>query len=159
MSVPESPTVRIVLQRVSSATVRVDGVGVGSIGRGVCLLVGVADSDGEAEVVAAAEKIEGLRVFSDEEGKMNLSLTEVGGEVLVVSQFTLLADLRKGRRPSFSSAATPDLARPLIESLADRLRGRGITVAEGVFGAGMQVELVNEGPVTLVLEIEQGKVR
>ncbi|MGH8946702.1 MAG: D-aminoacyl-tRNA deacylase [Acidimicrobiia bacterium] len=150
---------RIVLQRVSSATVRVEGSAVGSIGRGLCLLIGVADADGEAEIEAAAEKIAGLRVFADGEGRMNLPLREVGGEVLAVSQFTLLADVRKGRRPSFTSAASPDRAQPLIESLVEELRGRGITVAEGVFGASMEVELVNEGPVTLVLDIEEGTVR
>jgi D-tyrosyl-tRNA(Tyr) deacylase len=151
--------VRIVLQRVSSATVRVDGSAVGSIGRGLCLLIGVADADGEAEIEAAAEKIAGLRVFADEEGRMNLPLREVDGEVLAVSQFTLLADVRKGRRPSFTSAASPERARPLIEALVEGLRGRGINVAEGVFGASMEVELVNEGPVTLVLDIEDGTVR
>ena len=151
--------VRIVLQRVSSATVRVDGSAVGSIGRGLCLLIGVAGTDGEAEIEAAAEKIAGLRVFADEEGRMNLPLREVDGEVLAVSQFTLLADVRKGRRPSFTSAASPERAQPLIEALVEGLRGRGINVAEGVFGASMEVELVNEGPVTLVLDIEDGTVR
>lgn len=158
-SVPQSASVRIVLQRVSSATVRVDGLTVASIGRGFCLLVGVAATDGEADVEAAAEKIAGLRVFADDAGKMNRPLEEVGGEVLAVSQFTLLGDLRRGRRPSFTSAAPPDRAQPLIESLAGALRKRGIIVAEGVFGASMEVELVNDGPVTLVLEIEDGKMR
>lgn len=159
MWLPESPIVRIVLQRVSSASVRVDGSTVASIGPGFCLLVGIAGDDGDPEVDAAVEKIFGLRVFADTEGKMNLSLREVGGEVLVVSQFTLLAEVGKGRRPSFSAAATPERAEPLVERLAERLRGRGITVAEGVFGARMEVELVNEGPVTLVLEVKDGAAR
>lgn len=159
MWVPQSSFVRIVLQRVSSASVRVGGSAVASIGPGFCLLVGVADHDGEAEVDAAVEKISGLRVFADPEGKMNLSLGDVGGEVMVVSQFTLLAEVGRGRRPSFTAAAPPAKAEPLIERMADGLRGRGITVAEGVFGARMEVELVNDGPVTLVLEVVEGAVR
>jgi D-tyrosyl-tRNA(Tyr) deacylase len=150
---------RIVLQRVSSASVRVDGSEVASIGPGVCLLAGIARGDGTPEVEAAAEKIAGLRVFPDSYGKMNLSLADVAGAVLLVSQFTLVGVVRKGRRPSFSGAAAPEVARGVLESLAEALRDRGVSVAQGVFGARMEVELVNDGPVTLVLEIEEGAVR
>jgi D-tyrosyl-tRNA(Tyr) deacylase len=159
MCLPESATVRIVCQRVSSASVRVEDRQVAAIGPGFCLLVGIARDDGELEVDAAVDKISGLRVFSDVEGKMNRSLREVGGEVLVVSQFTLLAAVGKGRRPSFTAAAPPDEAEPLVRRLAQGLRERGLTVAEGVFGARMEVALINEGPVTLILEVEGGAVR
>lgn len=158
-SLPESAIVRIVLQRVSSASVRVEGNEVASIGPGLCLLAGVARGDGDPEVEAAAEKIAGLRVFPDADGRMNVSLHDIGGAVLLVSQFTLVGEVRKGKRPSFSAAAAPEAARDLLESLAEALGERGLSVAQGVFGAQMELELVNEGPVTLVLEIEGGVVR
>jgi len=145
--------VRVVLQRVREASVTVGGKVVGRIGRGHLLLVGITDEDGEEEVGWMAEKVVGLRVFNDEAGKMNLGLTEVGGDLLVVSQFTLYGDTRKGRRPSFVDAAHPDHAVPLYERFVARLRelapGR---VETGIFGADMDVALVNDGPVTLVLE-------
>jgi D-tyrosyl-tRNA(Tyr) deacylase len=151
--------VRIVVQRVSSASVRVEGSTVASIGPGLCVLVGVAGDDGQSEVDAVAAKLAGLRVFSDREGRMNLDVSEAGGEVLLVSQFTLMGEARKGRRPSFTAAAPPEHAKPLMRSLAEALRGKGLTVSEGVFGARMEVELVNDGPVTLVLEAEGGSIR
>jgi D-aminoacyl-tRNA deacylase len=129
-----------------------------SIGPGLCVLVGVGPEDTEADAVAMADKLAGMRVFSDAEGRMNLDVRDVGGEVLVVSQFTLLADTRRGRRPSFTGAAQPDLARSLIEVIADRLRETGLATSSGVFGARMEVDLVNDGPVTLVLDIRQGRV-
>ena len=149
---------RIVLQRVSGASVTVDGEVVGEIKHGVCLLVGIAPSDGEPEVEAAVNKIVPLRIFGDDDAKMNLSLVDVGGEVLVVSQFTLLGDVKKGRRPSFTGAAGPEHAKRLIDLMVRRLREMGVTAAEGVFGARMQVQLVNDGPVTLVLDVERGIV-
>jgi D-tyrosyl-tRNA(Tyr) deacylase len=130
----------------------VDGSVVSEIDGGLCLLVGIEDGDDADVVDAAVAKISGLRVFSDEIGKMNLSVTDVGGEVLVISQFTLLGDTRRGRRPSFTAAASPETARPLIERMASAFRIGGIPTSEGVFGAGMKVDLVNDGPVTLVLE-------
>ena len=149
---------RIVLQRVSNASVNVDGKIVGQIGHGVCLLVGIAPSDGDPDVDAAVDKIVNLRIFRDHDGKMNLSVLDVGGEVLVVSQFTLLGDVRKGRRPSFTGAAEPELAKRLVDSMVGRFRAQGIATAEGVFGAQMKAQLVNDGPVTLVLDVEQGTV-
>ncbi len=144
---------RIVLQRVRSASVTVGGQKVSEIGAGLLLLVGVAQGDGEAQADWLAGKVAGLRIFNDEEGKMNLSLTEVGGEVLAVSQFTLLADTRKGKRPSFIGAAPPEEAEPLFDYFCDRLRAAGAaSVKKGVFGAMMEVALVNDGPVTIVLE-------
>jgi D-aminoacyl-tRNA deacylase len=149
---------RVVLQRVSSAAVRVDGLVVSSIGAGLCLLVGIGPDDGRSEVEAAVDKISNLRVFSDDIGKMNLSVGDVGGEILVVSQFTLLGDVRKGRRPSFVAAAPPQQAEPLIEAMADAFGRIGIEARTGVFGASMTVELVNDGPVTLVLDVGDGRV-
>ncbi len=143
---------RSVLQRVSRAEVRVEGIPVGSIDRGVLLLVGFAHSDGIDEVEWSAKKIAGLRVFEDEAGKMNLSLSEVGGRALVVSQFTLYADVRKGRRPSFVDAASPEEAKELYELFCNKLSREGIHVEKGTFGARMNVELVNDGPVTIVIE-------
>jgi D-aminoacyl-tRNA deacylase len=143
---------RVVLQRVSKAVVRIDGRVVGSIAAGFCLLVGFTHSDTTAQVEWMAEKISGLRLFSDAEGKMNLGLAEVGGKVLVVSQFTLYGDAEKGRRPSFIDAARPETAIPLYEGFVAALRERKLEVATGRFGAMMEVELVNDGPVTLVLE-------
>jgi D-tyrosyl-tRNA(Tyr) deacylase len=143
---------RVVLQRVRSASVTVGGSVVGRIGPGVLLLVGFTPGDSEAEVEWMAEKVAGLRIFPDDEGKMNRGLAEVDGAALVVSQFTLYGDARKGRRPSFVAAASPEVAEPLYERFAERLREGGITVATGEFGALMDVALVNDGPVTLVLE-------
>jgi D-aminoacyl-tRNA deacylase len=144
--------VRLILQRVSSAVVRVGGDAVASIGRGVVALVGVERGDGPAQAAVAAGKLAGLRIFADEEGKMNLDLAAVGGAVLVVSQFTLAASVARGRRPSFDAAAPPEEAEPLIGDLVAALRRRGLSVAEGRFGAAMEVELVNDGPVTFLLE-------
>jgi D-tyrosyl-tRNA(Tyr) deacylase len=144
---------RIVLQRVSEASVTVEGERVSETGRGLLLLVGVARGDGKAEADWLAEKVAGLRIFNDEEGKMNLSVRDVGSEVLVISQFTLLADTRKGKRPSFIGAARPEEAEPLFAYFCERLRAAGVgSVKTGVFGAMMDVALVNDGPVTIVLE-------
>ena len=149
---------RAVVQRVSRASVTVDGVVVGEIGQGLLVLVGVTTTDSEADAAALATKLAGLRIFSDEESKMNLSVTDVGGAVLVVSQFTLYGSTRKGRRPSFTAAAGPDLAAPLVNRVVDELRAHEIDVATGVFGAMMDVSLVNDGPVTLVVEVADGSV-
>lgn len=147
---------RVLLQRVSRAEVRVkdeQGVRVaGSIERGFALLVGFAHADTTEQVDWMATKVEGLRLFTDSDGKMNLSLADVGGAILVVSQFTLYGDASKGRRPSFIDAARPETAIPLYEAFIGALRQRGITVACGEFGADMDVDLVNDGPVTLWLE-------
>lgn len=143
---------RVVLQRVSRASVSVDGTVVAEIGRGLCLLVGIEDGDDAAVVDSSVSKISGLRVFSDAAGKMNLSLVDVEGEALVVSQFTLLGDTRRGRRPSFTTAAPPEVAGPLIDQMVAAFRLAGVPTSPGVFGAKMEVELVNDGPVTLVLE-------
>lgn len=146
---------RVVLQRASRGEVRIDGHIVGRIGHGLVLLVGFTESDTSDEVAWMADKVVGLRVFPDPEGKMNLSLQDVGGEVLVVSQFTLYGDARKGRRPSFVRAAHPDHAIPLYEAFVRALDERGVSKVEtGEFGAMMEVDLVNDGPVTLVLERE-----
>jgi len=143
---------RIVLQRVARASVAVDGRVVGAVERGFCLLVGFTHADTTDQVVWMADKVAGLRLFADAEGKMNLGLAEVGGAVLVVSQFTLYGSATKGRRPSFVDAARPEQAIPLYERFLAELRDRGLSVAAGEFGAAMAVELVNDGPVTLVLE-------
>ena len=143
---------RVVLQRVSRASVTVAGEVVGEVGRGRLALLPVAPGDGEAQAAWLAEKVANLRAFPDADGKMNLSIQDVGGGVLVVSNFTLYADCRKGRRPSFVAAARPEQAEPLCRAFADGLRALGVPVAEGRFGADMQVELVNDGPVTLVLD-------
>jgi D-tyrosyl-tRNA(Tyr) deacylase len=143
---------RVVLQRVTQGRVSVGGQSVAEIGRGLVLLVGVGPDDGEAQARQLAEKIAHLRIFEDPAGKMNLSILEAGGEALVVSQFTLYADTRKGRRPSFTSAALPELARPLVERLAELLRELGVPSRSGEFGAHMLVEIANDGPVTIWLE-------
>lgn len=143
---------RAVIQRVSEASVRVDGALVGQIGRGFLVLLGITHSDGEAEALWLAKKIACLRLFEDAEGKMNLGLTDVGGGVLAVSQFTLYGDARKGRRPSFVEAARPEQAQPLYEQFCTALRSEGIEVAQGIFQAHMQVTMVNDGPVTLIVE-------
>jgi D-aminoacyl-tRNA deacylase len=147
-----------VLQRVSRAGVSVDGELAASIGHGLLALVGVEQGDGPQEVEALAGKLAGLRIFSDGAAKMNLSIVDVEGEILVVSQFTLLGDVAKGRRPSFTEAAPPDEARLLVDSLVATLSRIGIPTASGVFGAAMEVNLVNDGPVTLVLEVSGGRV-
>ncbi|HEX6616428.1 MAG TPA: D-aminoacyl-tRNA deacylase [Gemmatimonadales bacterium] len=143
---------RVVLQRVSQASVTIDGRSAGAIGRGFCLLVGFTHDDTVERVDWMAEKVVGLRLFSDAEGKMNLGLAEVQGALLVVSQFTLYGDASKGRRPSFIDAARPETAIPLYERFVAALRGRGLEVATGEFGADMLVEIHNDGPVTLVLD-------
>ena len=143
---------RVVLQRVSRASVTIEGRTAGAIGRGFCLLVGLTHTDTDAAVDWMAEKVAGLRLFADAAGKMNLGLDEVGGGVLVISQFTLYGDASKGRRPSFVDAARPETAIPLYERFVAALRGRGLDVATGEFGADMQVEIHNDGPVTLILE-------
>lgn len=143
---------RVVIQRVSQASVTVEGRVVGAIGRGFLILLGVTHGDGPEQVAWMAAKIAGLRLFADNQGLTNLALADVGGAVLVVSQFTLYADARKGRRPSFTDAAPPEIAEPLVERFIAELRAQEISVASGVFRAEMQVALVNDGPVTLILE-------
>ncbi|HET6762303.1 MAG TPA: D-aminoacyl-tRNA deacylase [Longimicrobiaceae bacterium] len=143
---------RIVLQRVSRARVTVDGRVTGEIGTGLLLLVGFTHDDGEDQIAWMAEKVAGLRIFADDEGKMNRSVADAGGGILVVSQFTLYGDTRKGKRPSFIDAARPEVAIPLYERFVATLRATGLPVATGEFGAMMDVELLNDGPVTLVLE-------
>jgi D-tyrosyl-tRNA(Tyr) deacylase len=143
---------RIVLQRVSKASVTIDGRVAGAIERGFCILVGFTHADTPAQVEWMAEKVVGLRLFSDAEGKMNLGLADVGGAVLVVSQFTLYGDVQKGRRPSFIDAARPEVAIPLYEQFISALRSRGLKVETGEFGAMMAVEIHNDGPVTLVVD-------
>lgn len=150
---------RAVVQRVSRAEVRVSGAVVGQIGRGFVVLLGVAAGDTEADAVAIASKIGGLRVFPDGDGRMNLAIAEADGSVLLVSQFTLLADLRKGRRPSFLAAADPGKASDLVGAVGRRLRESGLDVAEGEFGADMDVDLVNDGPVTIVIDAIEGLIR
>ncbi|GMU78050.1 MAG: D-aminoacyl-tRNA deacylase [Acidimicrobiia bacterium] len=144
---------RALVQRVARARVTVDGAVVGEIGRGLCVLVGVTHDDDAATARKIAEKVWTLRVFPDAGGVMNVPLAEAGGQVLVVSQFTLYGDTTRGRRPAGVAAARPEQAEPLVEAVCDALRTLGATVATGVFGADMQVELVNDGPVTLVLEV------
>ncbi|MDI6858685.1 MAG: D-aminoacyl-tRNA deacylase [Dehalococcoidia bacterium] len=143
---------KAVIQRVTRASVSVDGESLGQIGAGLVALVGVAQDDTPEDARRLAEKTAELRIFSDPEGRFNLSLLDTGGQALVVSQFTLLADSRKGRRPSFTRAAAPEIARPLVERYEAALRERGITVVSGRFAAHMMVELVNDGPVTIILD-------
>ena len=150
---------RAVCQRVSRAEVRVEGTTVGAIGAGLCVLLGVARADGEAEVERLAGRVARLRVFEDEAGRFDRSLLDVGGSVLVVSQFTLIADTAKGNRPSFADAAPPELAEPLYESFCEALRALDVPVETGVFGARMQLELVNDGPVTIILETPAAALR
>lgn len=143
---------RAVVQRVSRASVTADGQTVGRIDHGLMVLLGVKAGDTEAEARWLAHKIAGLRIFDDEEGKFNFSAQDVGGSALVVSQFTLYGDARKGRRPSFTYAARPEVAEPLIDRFVEFLRAEGLKVETGIFGALMQVEIHNDGPVTLILE-------
>jgi D-tyrosyl-tRNA(Tyr) deacylase len=143
---------RVVVQRVARGRVSVAGNPVAEIGRGLVILLGVGPGDGEEQISYLADKIANLRIFEDEAGKMNRSLLEVGGEVIVVSQFTLYADTRKGRRPSFTDAAPPEVASPLVERFAAALRARGAPTQAGKFGAHMLVEIDNDGPVTIWME-------
>ena len=143
---------RIVLQRVSRASVSVSGESVASIGPGLLVLLGVREGDGEADALRLAAKTVELRIFPDDAGRFNRPLLECGFEALVVSQFTLYGDVRKGRRPSFNDAARPELAEPLVEAYAGALEALGVAVARGRFGAHMDVELVNDGPVTLIID-------
>ena len=149
---------RIVLQRVTRSAVSVDGAVVTSIGEGLLLLVGIEATDGEEDIDAAVDKVANLRVFADAEGRMNRSLLDVGGSALVVSQFTLLGVISKGRRPSFTEAAPPEMAAPMVSRLAETLSQTGVDTKTGVFGARMEVDLVNDGPVTLVLGVRGGRV-
>ena len=146
---------RAVIQRVSKASVTVEDKIVGHIGQGFLILLGIAQSDSEAEAAFLARKIAGLRVFEDGDGKMNLSLSEIGGAVLAVSQFTLYADTRKGRRPSFVDAARPEQAEPLYRRFCELLLAEGVPVEKGIFQATMQVALVNDGPVTILMDTSE----
>lgn len=143
---------RALLQRVSKASVTVEGQTISSIGKGLLILLGVGHNDGEEQAKFLAEKIANLRVFEDEQGKTNLSILDVKGEAIVVSQFTLYADTRKGRRPSFIDAALPEVAESLVDRFTDLLRGHGVPTQTGKFGAHMEVEIHNDGPVTIWLE-------
>jgi D-tyrosyl-tRNA(Tyr) deacylase len=143
---------RAVVQRVASARVLVGGEKVGEIGPGLCVLLGIAEKDSEPAAERMAGRVARLRIFENEDGKFDRSLLDVGGEVLVVSQFTLIADTSKGNRPSFSDCAPPERAEPLYERFCEELRALGVKVATGAFGARMQVELVNDGPVTIILD-------
>lgn len=143
---------RAVVQRVTEASVEVDGVRVGAVDRGLLVLLGVADGDTDADRAWMVRKLAGLRIFRDDEGRMNLDVAAAGGAVLLVSQFTLLADCRRGHRPSFIEAAAPDVAAPMVEAVADDLRGRGLRVETGRFAADMKVRLLNDGPVTITLD-------
>lgn len=145
-------SMRCVIQRVSSASVSVDGQSVGQIGHGLVVFVGVANEDGPADIEYIASKIRDLRIFSDEQGRMNRSVADANGAVLLVSQFTLMADVSRGRRPGFSAAAAPDAAKRDYEALASRLRALGLKVETGVFQSHMHVALVNDGPVTILLD-------
>jgi D-aminoacyl-tRNA deacylase len=149
---------RAVIQRVSKAAVEVGGATVAEIDAGLVVLVAVEQGDGDADAEALADKLANLRVMSDEQDRMNLSLLDTGGSALVVSQFTLLGATRRGRRPSFDAAATPDEARGIVESVVEGLRRNGVPASSGVFGARMRLRLVNEGPVTLVIEVRDGSV-
>jgi D-aminoacyl-tRNA deacylase len=143
---------RVLLQRVSKASVRAEGQTISSIGKGLLILLGVGHGDAEPQAVFLAEKIANLRIFEDPQGKTNLSILDVNGEAIVVSQFTLYADVRKGRRPSFTDAALPDAAEPLVNRFIELLRGHGVPTQTGKFGAHMEVEIHNDGPVTVWLE-------
>ncbi|APF19537.1 D-tyrosyl-tRNA(Tyr) deacylase [Caldithrix abyssi DSM 13497] len=143
---------KVVVQRVKQASVKVDGKTVGQIGKGLLLLIGVDQKDDQEDIAFVADKCVNLRIFEDEQGKMNRSLLEVGGEILAISQFTLLGDTRKGRRPSFINAADPQKGNAFYQKFIERLREHGVKVETGIFGAMMDVELLNYGPVTLIVE-------
>jgi D-tyrosyl-tRNA(Tyr) deacylase len=149
----ENPAVRAIVQRVSNASVTVGGEARSRCGRGLVVLVGVAAGDGEGNADRLARKIARLRIFEDERGRLDRSVVDVGGDVLVVSQFTLIADTAKGTRPSFTGAAAPEVAEPLYERVCATLEDEGVRVGRGVFGARMEVALVNDGPVTIVLDV------
>ena len=153
----DCPEMRAVIQRVSRARVMVENELVGAIGPGLAVLVGVGAGDSQADTVALASKIAGLRIFADENGHMNRSVLEAGGEILVISQFTLYGDVARGRRPSFGAAAPPEVAEPLIAGVIDRLAAMGVKTAQGRFGARMEVELTNQGPVTILIETRGGR--
>lgn len=146
---------RAVVQRVEYAEVKVEGQSVGRIGKGLMTLLAVGENDGQEDLDYMVDKVLGLRIFEDGDGKMNLSLRDIGGELLLVSQFTLYGDVRKGRRPSFSTSARPDLANKLYEAFIDQARQEGIKTEAGVFGADMDVSLLNQGPVTIMLDSEK----
>jgi D-tyrosyl-tRNA(Tyr) deacylase len=146
---------RALVQRVTGARVRIEGSVVGEIGRGLCVLVGVTHDDDDTVARKLADKVWNLRVFPDGDGAMNLPVADAGGQLLVVSQFTLYGNTERGRRPSWVQAARPEVAEPLVRAFADALRDHGADVATGEFGADMQVELVNDGPVTLLLEVSR----
>ena len=150
---------RVVLQRVSRSAVEVDGETTGKIGIGLLALVGVAEGDTEADAFVGAAKTVGMRIFPDEEAKMNRSVADIGGAVLVVSQFTLLADVRKGRRPAFTSAARPEDAIPVLAAFTKAIEDEGVRVEHGRFGARMEVDLLNDGPVTIVFDVHDGRIR
>jgi D-tyrosyl-tRNA(Tyr) deacylase len=158
MWLQQSSFVRIVVQRVTRASVSVGGEVCGSIERGLLLLVAIEPTDARRDIEQAADKVINLRVFADSEGRMNLSLKDTAGSALVVSQFTLLGEVRRGRRPSFSRAADPALAEPMVDQFVGVLRAGGIETETGVFGAAMTVELVNDGPVTIVIDVRDGRV-
>lgn len=149
---------RAVVQRVSRAAVTVAGETVGEIGRGLLVLLGVALDDTSADAQALVDKLLGLRIFPDDEDKMNRAVVDVAGSVLVVSQFTLLADIRKGRRPSFTGAAPPEAAAAMVDTVVGLVAEKGVSVATGRFGAMMEVELLNAGPVTIVVDVTEGRV-
>jgi D-tyrosyl-tRNA(Tyr) deacylase len=146
---------RALLQRVTQASVSINGEIVGQIAPGLLILLGIGQQDGEAQVKILTDKIVNLRIFEDDDGKMNRSILDIGGQVLVVSQFTLYADVRKGRRPSFIRAAPPALAEPLVERFKEAIAAYDISVAGGVFGADMDVSLINQGPVTIWMDSEE----
>ena len=149
---------RFVLQRVSRASVTVEGTVVASIGAGILALVGVQDGDDRADVDVAVDKVANLRIFADDGNKMNLSLGDIGGELLVVSQFTLLGNVSRGRRPSFVDAAPPEVAAPLLDYMVDSFQSIGVPTKTGVFGAKMDVELVNDGPVTVLFDVRNARL-
>ncbi|SDO66686.1 D-aminoacyl-tRNA deacylase [Desulforhopalus singaporensis] len=146
---------RAVVQRVSRAAVGTEGRTIGRIGTGLLILLGIQDQDDDSDIAWMAEKAVNLRIFEDKQGKMNLSVADIGGEMLIISQFTLYGDCRKGRRPGFSDAARPEIAEPLYHRFVAAVRDRGIKVATGAFQADMEVELINDGPVTLLLDSDK----